>query len=278
MKVLVLGAKGMLGSEIVRSFKRFFDVISYCREDIDITDTLLTREKIKKAKPEIVINAAAYTDVDGCEKNKEYALKVNSFGVRNISEVCKEIGAKIVHISTDYIFDGNKRKPYKEEDEPNPINFYGKSKLKGENQIKEVCENFLIIRSEWLYGMGGRNFVNLIIETAKKESLLKVVNDQIGTPTYTKDLSEAILSLLKKDCTGIYNATNSGQCSWFEFACKIVELLKLKVKILPISSQESNRIAKRPSYSVLNCNKLKGDTGFFFRPWAEALEEFLRYI
>ena len=278
MKVLVLGANGMLGSEIVRSFRRFFEVIAFGSKEADITDQTSIQKMINEVKSEIVINAAAYTDVDGCEKNKDHAIKVNALGVKNIAEACKEAGSKIVHISTDYVFNGTSKKPYKEDDETNPINFYGESKLRGENYIKEVFENFLIIRSEWLYGAGGKNFINLVIEKAKNAGKLKVVNDQIGAPTYTKDLSEAILALLKKDCRGIYNAANKGHCSWFEVACKVVELLKLKVSVEPIPTAESNRIAKRPGYSVLDCNKLKRDTGFVFRPWNEALKDFLGLI
>ena len=278
MKILVFGANGMLGSEIVRSFRSFFEVTAFGENEADITDQASIQKKINEAKPEIVINAAAYTDVDGCEKNKDNAIKVNTLGVKNIAEACKETGSKIVHISTDYIFDGTLRRPYKEDDKTNPINFYGESKLRGENYIKEVFENFLIIRSEWLYGSGGKNFVTLITKKARDGEKLKVVNDQIGAPTYTKDLAEAILALLKKDCRGTYNAANEGNCSWFEVACKIVELLKLKTTVDPISTAESDRIAKRPGYSVLDCNKLKRDTGFVFRAWDEALKDFLGLI
>ena len=278
MKILVLGANGMLGSEIVRSFRSFFEVTAFGENEADITDQASIQKKINEVKPEVVINAAAYTDVDGCEKDKDLTIKVNALGVKNIAEACKGTGSKIVHISTDYIFDGTSRRPYKEDDKTNPINFYGESKLRGENYIKEVFENFLIIRSEWLYGSGGKNFVNLVTKKARDGEKLKVVNDQVGAPTYTKDLAEAILALLKKDCRGIYNAANEGNCSWFEVACKIVELLKLKTTVDPILTTESNRIAKRPCYSVLNCNKLKRDTGFVFRTWDEALKDFLGLI
>ncbi|OGL42346.1 MAG: dTDP-4-dehydrorhamnose reductase [Candidatus Schekmanbacteria bacterium RIFCSPHIGHO2_02_FULL_38_11] len=275
MKVLLLGAKGMLGSEIAMCLKSSFNVIPYGKEELDITNEFLTRNKIKEISPEIVINTAAYTDVEGCERNSEHAFKVNAHGVKNIAESCREFGSKIVHISTDYIFDGTKKPPYDEDDQPNPLNVYGKSKLEGENFIKKTCENFLIIRSEWLYGMRGRNFVSFVIDTAAKENKLKIVNDQVGSPTYTKDLSEAIRALLKKDCKGIYNAANSGKCSWYEFARKIKEFKKIRTEILPIASDESNRVAKRPANSVLNCNKLKTNTGFVFRNWTEALKEFL---
>lgn len=278
MKVLVLGAKGMLGSEIVMCLKSFFNVIPYGKEEIDITNKFLTKNKIEEISPEIVINAAAYTDVEGCEKNSEHAFKVNAQGVKNVAEACREIGSKIVHISTDYIFDGIKKTPYNEDDQPCPINVYGKSKLEGENLIKKTCEDFLIIRSEWLYGMRGRNFINFIIDASEKESKLKIVDDQVGSPTYTKDLSAAIAVLIKNGCKGIYNAANSGKCSWYEFASKIKEFKNIRVEILPITSDKSNRIARRPANSVLNCNKLKADTGFVFRNWVEALKEFLEIL
>ena len=275
MKVLVLGAKGMLGSEIVMCLKSSFDVFSCGREELDITDEFLTKNKIEGISPEIVINTAAYTDVEGCERNIGHAFKVNAQGVKNVAEACREAGSKIVHISTDYIFDGTKRAPYNEDDKTGPLNVYGKSKLEGEIFIKNACKDFLIIRSEWLYGMSGRNFVKFIINESEKKTKLKIVNDQIGSPTNTKDLSAAIIALIKNGCKGIYNASNNGECSWYEFACKIKEFKNIAVEILPITSNEFNRAARRPSYSVLNCNKLKADTGFVFRNWDEALKEFL---
>jgi len=273
----------MLGNDLVKTLGLRHEVIGRDYEDFDITNKEITREEILDINPQIVVNSAAFTNVDGCETEVENAFLVNAEGTKNVALACEEGKIKLVHISTDYIFDGKKREPYLENDTPNPLNAYGKSKLKGEQYIKEIMEDFLIVRTEWLYGKMGNNFVSTILKLAGVEKELRVVDDQIGSPTYTKDLAYAIERLI--DCSlqanslhnlkGVYHVTNRGTCSWYEFALKILELGHIEgTKVTPVSSDIYNRPAKRPAYSALNCSKFEKETGLTLRPWEEALAEY----
>jgi len=274
LRVLIVGAQGMLGSDLKRSLKDTLQVIGTDKEDFDITNQRETLGALLKIRPQWVINVAAYTQVDRCEEEMELAFKVNAEGVKNLALACKEIQAKLFHVSTDYVFDGEKQEPYLEEDAPMPISVYGQSKLKGESYIQMLLNDFIIIRSGGLYGKRGVNFVNTIIKMAKERNELTVVNDQWVSPTYTVDLSRAMGALMNGFSKGIFHVVNSGTCTWYQFACKVLELIGSKSKVIPISSNQLNRPAKRPGFSVLNCKKFTEVTGMELRPWDEALTEY----
>jgi len=283
-RILVIGAKGMLGRDLIKVLYPTFhadkrsnwEILDWDVDEIDIQEEKRTVSKIESFRPEIIINVAAYTDVDGCELNEEKAFAVNAEGVKHVALGALRCGAKVVYLSTDYIFDGNKREPYLENDPPNPLNVYGRSKWKGEQYVQELVQDALIIRTEWLYGRYGRNFVTSILRQAREKKVLTIVNDQIGSPTYTVDLSEAISVLLQCDARGVFHVANSDLCTWYTFGQAILKLSGMeRVKVIPISSKELGRPAIRPAYSVFNCQKLKQVTGMTLRPWSEALRDFL---
>ena len=244
----------------------------------DITNKDETLSVFSKIKPDLVIHTAAWTDVDGCELGKDKAYKINSEGTENIALGCKETGATLVYISTDFVFDGKKRSPYKETDQANPLSIYADSKLLGENAIDRIVAGYLIIRTGWLYGRNGKNFVDTIIEKAGIEKELKVVDDQVGSPTYTKDLAKATHVLINKMNTSseIYHVSNSGSVSWYEYAKAILKLAGSKTKVIPITSKELNRPAKRPAMSVLDNSKFTGFTGYKMRNWKTALKDYIK--
>ncbi|MFH1624608.1 MAG: dTDP-4-dehydrorhamnose reductase [Pseudomonadota bacterium] len=276
-KILLLGASGMLGNDLIKVLGSTREVVGKSSKNFDITDREATREEILTTNPHIVINSAGFTHVDGCEAEVEKAFMVNGDGAKNVALACKEGKIKLLHISTDYVFDGKKEEPYLEDDRPSPLNVYGKSKLQGEQYITEIMEEFLIVRTEWLYGKSGHNFVDTILRLARVEEELKVVNDQIGSPTYTKDLAYAIDTLLEHDLTGVYHVTNSGMCSWYEFATTILKLASIQnVKVEPVNSDTYTRPAKRPAFSALNCSKFEKETGYTMRTWDAALAEYFR--
>ena len=279
LTILVLGARGMLGNDLIKVLGLRHDVIGKNSKDFDITNKEITREEILDINPQIVVNSAGFTNVDGCETEMEKALLVNANGIKNVALACKEGKIKLLHISTDYVFDGKKGEPYLEDDTPNPLSIYGKSKLKGEQYIKEIMEDFLIVRTEWLYGEKGNNFVSTILKLAGVEEELQVVDDQIGSPTYTKDLAYAIGVLLEHNLRGVYHVTNRGACSWYQFALKILELAHIEgTKVRPVSSDICNRPAKRPAYSILNRCKFEKETGLTLRFWEDALAELFEAI
>ena len=268
-KIVIFGADGMLGTALLKTFK-YHNVYAFNKKQIDITKKNAVFKKINKIKPNIVINAAAYTDVDGCEKNKKLAFDVNGKAVKTIAEACKKNNALLIHISTDYVFDG-KQKSYKENDKTNPINVYGKSKKLGEKYLMQTLDSYYLIRTSWLFGFNGKNFVDTILRLSKEEKELKVVNDQFGRPTYTEDLAKKIREVIERQKPfGIYHITNSGTCTWFQFAKKIIKLKKVSVKVTPIKSTQLNRTAIRPKYSVLLSTKLSP-----LRHWHYALKDYM---
>ena len=277
-KTLIIGADGMLGGELFRTLKEKGKCISSTIRELDISDYDRTIATIKKFEPQIVINVAAFTMVDLCEQEKEKAFAVNAQGARNVAIGCREIGARCIFLSTDYVFDGKKNSPYGENDPPNPISVYGSTKLQGEKFVEAILEDYLIIRSSWLFAKEGSNFVNTIIKLSQEKNELTVVNDQKGSPTYTNDLSQAISILIEQDLKGIFHITNSGCCTWFEFAQKILDLIGSSMKLIPISSSHSGRTAQRPHNSVLSCTKLTKETGFIMPHWENALERCLKTI
>jgi len=258
-RVLILGAFGMLGHDLQAVFP---EAICHGR-DVDITDETAVFSCITHAKPKVVLNAAAYTDVDGCEEDPGSAFRVNGEGPGYIAKACNAAGAVLIHYSTDYVFDGA-RPEYFEDDTPHPINVYGESKLLGEVRVREYTDDYRIIRTSWLFGRHGKNFVDTMIQLSRQMYQVRVVNDQIGRPTYTVDLAGKTADIIGGE-PGIYHITNDGRCSWFEFAQAIIG------NAVPVSSAEFPRKARRPAYSVLMNTRTSP-----MRHWKDALSEYLK--
>ncbi len=278
MKILITGSNGMLGHDLIEVLKNSHELILTTSKTLDITDEQHVLDFIGQLKPDVVINAAAYTDVDGCEQNQELAYAVNGEGVKNLALASRQVDCALVHISTDYVFDGSATEPIAEDGEIGPISVYGKSKLKAEQAIQEILDKFYIVRTAWLYGINGKNFPKTMLELAENHSQITVVYDEVGTPTYTPDLADAISNLIETDYYGIYHITNSDYCSWCEFARYIFEIAEKDVKVIPVTASEFARPAPRPSYSVLK-NKNWIDKGFKpLRSYKEAIKEYIELI
>jgi dTDP-4-dehydrorhamnose reductase len=279
MKVAVIGARGQLGTDLVEVLEGEFRVYPLTHGDVDV-EVSESLEVLKDIKPDVIINTAAYVRVDDAEIYAERAFAVNAIGALNVARIASEVDAINIYISTDYVFDGEKREPYVETDQPNPINVYGASKYAGEVLTKNYSEKHYIIRVASLYGKAGAsgkggNFVNWVVDMAKKGQELKIVADQFMSPTYTKDVAIAMKELLRlRPEYGIYHMVNDGYCSWFEFTKAIFEILGWNVEIQPIKSSELNRIARRPSFSALQNYKLER-IGIKIRHWREALRDYL---
>jgi len=264
----------MLGGYLKLAFADV-DVVALDKSDVDVTDLEALRERLVSEAPQHVINAAAYTDVDGAESDREAAFVVNETGVRNVAKVASEIKATVVHYSTDYVFPGTEEDGYQEGDRPGPpVNKYGESKLAGEVALREETGAFYLIRTAWLYGQGGNNFVNTMLKLAEDHKELTVVNDQHGSPTFARDLAAATRKLINDDYDhGVYHLTGDGVTTWFDFAQEIFRQAGLNVKVSPVTSDEYQRAAKRPEYSVL-----KNVEGPPMRRWQEALFEYISEI
>lgn len=273
MKIAVTGAEGMLGHAIKKVFSDI-EVVEFTLETLDITALDDVVKKVKDADPDFLIHAAAFTDVDRCESEQETAYLVNGIGTRNIVMACEEIKSPIIYISTDYVFDGSKGAPYDEWDSTNPINRYGLSKLMGERFVTTLTNRFYIIRTSWLYGRNGRHFVDTIIKLLSKRESIEVVNDQVGCPTYANDLAGKIREIIGKGY-GIYHVTNTGICTWYDFAVMIADKKGLKRQIKPVTSERFIRPARRPAYSVLGNTMLRLEGINELRHWEEALGEYL---
>lgn len=275
---MITGANGMLGRDLMQSLEEKHVLIGATMDDFDITNLDLTVNFIKEIKPDIVIHSAAYTDVDGCESNVDTAFKVNSLGARNVAVACNENNAAMVYISTDYVYDGTKGQPYIEYDRTNPMSIYGKSKLAGENYVKDFLNKHYIIRTSWLYGLNGKNFVTTMLNLGKTKDEINVVSDQMGSPTYTPDLAQAIGKLIEKQTYGTFHITNSEHCSWYDYAKEIFEIANIDIRVNPITTEELKRPAPRPKYSVLDnyCWKLEGYESL--RPYKEALREYMNSL
>lgn len=274
MKILITGAYGMLGSDL-REVLKNQELIVTGSEDLDITDEEKVIDFICENSPDLVINAAAYTAVDDCETNYDDAYAVNALGPKNLAIACNKQDIPLIHISTDYVFDGSKRTPLIETDKLGPQSAYGKTKLAGEKFIQENTDKYFILRTAWLYGLHGNNFVKTMLDLAENHDEITVVHDQVGSPTYSFDLAVATTNLLFSDKYGIYHVTNEGACSWCEFAKLIFELSDVDVKVIPVTTEEFPRPAPRPHYSVLD-NKKWNSSGFVpMRTYKEALSEYL---
>lgn len=279
MKIIITGGRGQLGRELAGVLLEAggHEVISPGRQELDVTRMEEVIWAFKAFAPEVVIHAAAATNVDRCELDHDWAYLVNALGTRNVAAAAAVVGAKLVYISTDYVFNGRAGRPYTEFDTPDPINIYGKSKLAGERYAAELCPRYFIVRTSWLYGRHGKNFVKTMLDLAGKRDEIAVVDDQVGSPTYAGDLARFIAGLIETELYGIYHASNGGECSWFDFAREIFRLAGLDhVRVRPISSAELNRPAPRPAYSVLDnyCIRLQGLPDL--RHWQEALLDFLK--
>lgn len=279
MRILLIGNKGMLGSKLQNILEKNQKVFGSDLPEDDITNLDRIMQKALALYPDIIINTAAYNDVDGSEVNAGHAFAVNAQGPRNLALVCNQLNIPLVHFSTDYIFDGLASSPYQEWDSPNPQSIYGKSKLLGEEYVRDITPKHYIIRSSWLYGPNGKNFVDTMLRLAKDKNEICVVNDQTGSPTYTVDLAQAVDDIITEPTFGTYHITNSGNCTWFEFTIEIFEQAGIEgVKVKPITTGELNRPAPRPRYSVLDnfnwCNQ-----GFKpLRHYREALREYLAEV
>jgi len=273
MKVCLTGAGGMLGHAIRNVFTGL-ELVSFTHAQLNVTKLDDTIKAIREAKPDFLIHAGAFTNVDLCESELERAYLVNGIGTRNVVMACEETGCPVLYISSDYVFDGTKDSPYNEWDRTNPINVYGLSKLMGERFVSSLTNRFYIVRTSWLYGPGGKNFVDTIARLLIEKEGLQVVCDQIGSPTYTFDLAEKIRELLGRGY-GTYHITNAGSCSWHEFAMSIAAHKGITKPITPVTTEEFSRPAKRPPYSVLGSTFLGLEGIATPRHWQEALRDHL---
>ena len=267
----------MLGTDLTASLAPSFDPVGLDLPELNITQEDAVVQTIVALRPDLVIHAAAYTDVDGCEKWPEKALAVNVRGTTNVVTACVELKIPLAYISTDFVFEGRKKSPYREYDPTNPIQVYGRSKLAGELCVSRRLKKFFIIRTSWLFGKHGRNFPTAILDQAEKGERLRVVSDQTGSPTLTDDLCRGIIEIIKNNEYGIYHAANRGSASWFEFAVAILRETGKKNVIQPISSKELNRAAARPAYSVLSNSVLENSLNFKMPDWQDALKRFLAH-
>ena len=272
MRIFITGAYGQAGREIVNLFSEH-ELYLGSHEKDDITDNRII-ETIIKFKPEVVIHAAAMTEVDACTLHPEKAFQVNELGSRHVATGAAECGAVIVVLSTDYVFGGHKRTPYEETDQPSPINTYGHSKLASEKIIQSITNRYFILRTSWVFGKKGRNFVHSVLQWAEKQNVLRLVTDKTGSPTYVKDLGLAIRCILNTESYGIYHASGEGACTWYEYGQEILKILNIQKAMTPISFKELHLPAARPTYSVLNNTALK-QQGLTMRPWEAALRDYL---
>ncbi len=271
MKVLLLGKTGLLGSALFEAFEKAgHQVIAPSHEELDIEKKKSVQEEIARIAPELVVNAVGYTNVDNAEQEQEKAFTLNSNGVAHLAYALHGTKIPLIHFSTDYIFDGTKAQGYTESDAPAPLSIYGASKGAGEFEIMNALTHYYIVRTSWLFGPGVKNFVDTMLTLAEKGEPIRVVTDQIGNPTYTPDLAQGVLRLLKGSAYGTYHMVNEGDTSWYDFAVEIFNQLGVPQKILPITTAELARPAKRPHYSMLRSTKIP-----YLRPWKEALEAHL---
>ena len=279
MRVLVTGVKGQLGHDVMDELAaRGIEGIGVDVEEMDITDADACQRVIKEAKPDAVIHCAAYTAVDAAEDNVELCRKVNADGTRNIAKVCGELNIKMMYISTDYVFNGQGERPWEPDDHREPLNVYGLTKYEGEIAIEQNVEKFFTVRIAWVFGVNGKNFIKTMLRLGKERGAVSVVDDQIGSPTYTCDLAKLLVEMIQTDRYGRYHATNEGLCSWYEFACEIFKQAGMDVKVSPVDSSNFPTKAKRPLNSRMSKEKLT-ENGFGRLPsWQDALGRYLEEL
>jgi dTDP-4-dehydrorhamnose reductase len=274
MKILILGATGLLGKPLMREWHGD-EVVGLGSRDVDIRDDARVREFVQSTRPDWIVLAAAYTDVDGCESHKDLAFAVNRDGAVNVARAAHSAAAKLLFVSSDYVFDGTKTSPYEIGHQRNPQSIYGRTKAEAELELLRILPDACIARTSWLYGVGGKCFPDTILKLAANRPAIDVVNDQRGCPTYTVDLARAIIALCRKNAAGIVHVTNAGDCTWFEFAREIVKSAGLTTDVRPVSSQQMARPAPRPAYSVLSATSL-GQYGIVMPGWQDALRRYLK--
>ena len=295
MRILITGSNGQLGNELVSILKsgkseigeidnalKNADVIAVDVDALDITNDKATLDFIKDKQPDVIINCAAATNVDGCESNRDFAYRVNALGVKNLAVAAKSVGAKLVQISTDYVFSGDGNRPYLETDPINPKSVYGSTKARGEEFATSENDKTFIVRTAWLYGYTGKNFVKTVRRILREKGKMSVVNDQIGNPTNANDLAHHILKLILTEDYGIYHCTGEGECSWYDFAAKIAELSGFSGAVTPCTTEWYNKQynvpTKRPSYSSLSNAHLEAVVGNEMRNWETAIEEYIKNV
>jgi dTDP-4-dehydrorhamnose reductase len=273
MRVTLFGASGLLGQELVRELDRD-QLTALSSPDADLRDHARIRGVIRDSRPDWILLSAAYTDVDGCESNRDLALAVNCEGAVNVAEAAREAGSRLMFLSTDYVFDGSKRSPYEISDARNPTCVYGESKARAEERLLEILPEVCIARTSWLFGHGGKCFPATILKLASTRPEISVVNDQRGSPTFTRDLASALVELCRADARGIVHVTNSGNCTWYEFATEIVRASGMSTKVKPVTTAEFPRLARRPAYSVLSPDSLHA-YNVHMPDWQDALRRYL---
>jgi len=288
LKLLITGSNGQLGTQLRKMIesgkseigqidkvylKAEINYVDY--DELDITNLNEVINYVSSFKPDAIINCAAYTNVDKCESDTSTAFKVNALGSRNLAIAAEKVGAKLLHVSTDYVFNGQGNIPFKEYDLPSPVSVYGKTKLLGEQYVRENCSRYFIVRTAWLYGYYGKNFVYTIMKVGKEKGHLDVVDDQRGNPTNAEDLAHHILKILVTEEYGIYHCTGTGECSWYDFAREIIKLSGINCSVSPITSDNLGRAAKRPAFSSLDNMMLKVTVGDEMRTWQEAIKIFI---
>jgi dTDP-4-dehydrorhamnose reductase len=279
MLVLVTGIGGQLGFDVVKELTvKGHEAVGVDRTELDITDELAVTAYIQNLKPEAIIHCAAYTNVDAAETDQEGAYKVNALGTKYLAEAAKLVDAKMVYVSTDYVFDGAGTEPYEVDHPTKPLGVYGETKLVGEKLLQESLEKYFIVRTAWVYGINGNNFVKTMLKLGQERKELGVVYDQVGSPTYTVDLAKFLVELIDSEKYGVYHASNEGVCSWHEFAVEIFKQAGMDVKVNPLTSEEFPRPAARPQYSVLSKKKIIEEGFTPLRDWKEALKEYLKEL
>ena len=274
--ILVTGSTGQLGSDVVKELlKRGYSTLSPNRSELNLCSEDNIRNYILNSNCEAIVHCAAYTQVDKAEDEKDLCIKINATATKHIVKCAKILDIPMIYISTDYVFDGTKDGEYTENDETNPINIYGESKLAGEKYVQEILDKYYIVRTSWVFNINGKNFIETMLRLSKANNQLSIVNDQIGSPTYTKDLSRLLVDMLETSKYGLYHATNEGYCSWYEFANTIFKLANVNIDIKAINSNEYASRAKRPMNSKLSKDKL---IEYGFKPlphWEDALKDYL---
>ncbi len=278
MKIFVTGVKGQLGHDVVNELeKRGHQAVGVDVEEMDVTDEAAVRDVITRAAPDAVIHCAAYTAVDAAEDQEDLCRQVNALGTRYVASVCRDLDCRLMYISTDYVFNGQGTRPWEPGDERQPLNVYGQTKYEGELAVEEL-KKYFIVRIAWVFGVNGKNFIKTMLNLGQTKDSLTVVDDQIGSPTYTLDLARLLVDMIETDRYGRYHATNAGLCSWYEFACEIFRQAGMKVKVSPVSSDQYPAKAKRPSNSRMDQRKLR-ENGFEpLPPWQDALGRYLKEI
>ncbi len=291
MNILITGCNGQLGNELAKNLRdgytelgpipeelRGAQVVCVDVQEMDITDYNAIVDLVEELDLDLIINCAAYTNVNGCETDSDTAFRVNALGARNLAMAAERFGAKLIHVSTDYVFAGDGSVPYTEWDICNPQSVYGKTKYLGEEYVRDFCSRYFIVRTSWLYGYVGNNFVKTMLKLAREKGGAKVVNDQRGNPTNAADLAHHLLKLAVTEQYGIYHCTGTGECSWYDFASKIVEYAGIPATITPCTTEEYPTPAKRPAYSSLDNRMLRNTVGDEMRDWQDALKCYIEHL